>query len=45
MNLIHFVPDYKYTLHKCSLSDDLVEYDQNCLSQNNRETHSVASDY
>ena len=25
LNLIHFVPDDEYTLHKCNLSDNLVE--------------------
>jgi len=27
LNLIHFAPDDEYTLHKCSLSSDLVEYE------------------
>jgi len=27
LNLVHFVPEDKYTLHKCSLSDDLFEYE------------------
>jgi len=25
LNLIHFLPDDEYTLHNCSLSDNLVE--------------------